>query len=64
MPLGKFFLMYFAAFSLCASSIKPLVDFSSSASNSIPSIRSSGSSVLPFDFDILLPSASRTMALI
>src|SRR5438309_2280634 len=29
----------------------------------MPSMRSSGSSVLPFDFDIFSPSASRTMAL-
>ena len=29
----------------------------------MPSMRSRGSSVLPFDFDIFSPSASRTMAL-
>ncbi len=39
------------------------MDFSIRASSEIPSIRSSGSSVLPFDLDILSPSASRTMAL-
>ena len=39
------------------------MDFSSKASRPIPSIKSIGSSVLPFDLDILSPSASRTMAL-
>ncbi len=34
---------------------------SRSDSRSMPSIRSSGSMVLPFDFDIFWPSASRTM---
>ena len=63
MPFGKWALTYFSAFFLWSASSSPAVDFFTSASKSMPSIRSSGSSVLPFDFDIFCPSASRTMAL-
>ncbi len=55
--------MRFAAASLWAASMSPWVDFSRSASWEMPSITSSGSIVLPFDFDIFWPSASRTIAL-
>src|SRR3990167_3821632 len=39
--------------------ISPYVRFLTSSSTAIPSIKSIGSSTLPFDFDILWPSASR-----
>ena len=35
------------------------VRFATSASRSMPSMRSSGSMMLPFDFDIFLPCSSR-----
>ena len=40
-----------------------LVVLATSVSTSTPSMRSMGSRTLPFDFDILLPSSSRTIAL-
>jgi hypothetical protein len=39
--------------------IRPVVRFATSDSRSIPSIRSSGSMMLPLDFDIFWPCSSR-----
>src|SRR5216683_7864199 len=55
--------MYFSILPLWSPRNRPTVDFSISSGSVIPSMMSSGSSVLPFDLDILSPSASRTMAL-
>ena len=63
MPFGKWLFTYFWMRSLCSLFSRPAVDFSNNFSYETPSMRSSGSNVLPFDFDIFSPSASRTMAL-
>src|SRR3989441_6714669 len=55
--------MYFSILPLWSPRNRPTVDFSISSGSVMPSMMSSGSSVLPFDLDILSPSASRTMAL-
>src|SRR5258708_24961139 len=55
--------MYFSILPLWSPRSRPTVDFSVSSGSVMLSMRSSGSSVLPFDLDILSPSASRTMAL-
>src|SRR5207245_11234611 len=55
--------MYCSILLLWSPRNRPTVDFSISSGSVMPSMISSGSSVLPFDLDILSPSASRTMAL-
>ena len=63
MPFGNCRRVRFAIDSAWRGSIRPAVRLATSASASMPSITSSGSMMLPFDFDIFWPSASRTIAL-
>ncbi len=63
MPFGNCLRVRFAIDSACRGSIRFAVRLATSASTSTPSIRSSGSSTFPFDFDIFWPSSSRTIAL-
>ena len=63
MPLGNCLRVRFAIDSAWRGSIRFAVRFATSVSTSTPSIRSSGSRTLPFDFDIFWPSSSRTIAL-
>ena len=60
MPSGKSLRVCFSIFGASLGRIKPVVRFLTSASNSIPSIKSIGSSTLPFDFDIFCPCESFT----
>ena len=63
MPSGYCLRVRFSTRSACRGSIMFDVALATSVSRSTPSMRSSGSSTLPFDFDIFCPSSSRTMAL-
>src|SRR5260363_101863 len=58
--IGECSARFLAIASLCFGLNKPWVRFSTRASRAIPSIKSIGSSVLPFDLDIFWPCASRT----
>jgi len=60
MPFGNSLRVAFSIFGASLGFIRPLVRLATSASRLMPSIRSMGSSTLPFDFDIFWPSLSRT----
>ena len=60
MPLGNSLRRALSIVSACFGFIRPVVRFCTSSSTSMPSIRSIGSSMLPFDLLIFWPSASRT----
>ncbi|MNN01834.1 hypothetical protein D3C81_1144620 [compost metagenome] len=60
MPSGNSFLVFFSILGASLGRRRPVVRFFSSVSRSMPSIRSTGSSVLPSDLLIFLPSESRT----
>src|SRR6266567_2594832 len=64
MPCGNCRRVRFSMVSRCFSSIRPEVCLASRPSRSAPSMRSSGSRMLPFDLDIFCPSSSRTIELI
>ena len=59
-PSGNSLRVALAIFSAARGSIRPVVRLATRLSRSIPSIRSIGSSVLPFDLDIFWPCESRT----
>ena len=59
MPFGNCLRVFFSMRSRRCGCIRPLVRLATSASRSMPSIRSSGSMMLPFDLDILSPCSSR-----
>ena len=60
MPSGKCLRVAFSILSCNCGCIRLSVCFATSASSSMPSIRSSGSRILPLDLDIFCPSESRT----
>ena len=60
MPSGNSLRVAFSIFGASCGFISPLVRLATSASALMPSMMSSGSSTLPFDFDIFCPCASRT----
>jgi hypothetical protein len=55
MPSGNSLRVAFSIDAACFGFIRPVVRLATSDSTSMPSIRSIGSSVLPFDFDIFWP---------
>ena len=59
MPFGNCLRVIFSIEGASLGCIRPLVRLATSASRSMPSMRSSGSSTLPLDLDIFCPSESR-----
>ena len=60
MPSGNSLRVCFSIFGASFGFISPVVRLATSSSAVMPSMMSSGSSTLPFDFDIFWPSLSRT----
>ena len=60
MPFGYSFFVFFLIFSAISGCIRLEALLSIKFSNSIPSIKSIGSIILPLDFDILFPDESFT----
>ena len=60
MPSGNSLRVAFSIFGASVGFISPVVRLATRASIVMPSMMSSGSRMLPFDFDIFWPSLSRT----